>query len=75
MPAKSERAALCCAGAEPAERGIAELEYGNPLDLGVLGAAIANKCPAWYMLQYPVLDLSCPTLTPRIILHYCNMGY
>eukprot|EP00965_Chrysotila_dentata_P037812 1257353-Pleurochrysis_carterae.AAC.1 len=33
MPAKFARAALCCAGAEPAACGIAELEYGNPLDL------------------------------------------
>eukprot|EP00965_Chrysotila_dentata_P206566 6183608-Pleurochrysis_carterae.AAC.1 len=32
MPAKSLRAALCCAGAEPAACDTAELEYGNPLD-------------------------------------------
>eukprot|EP00965_Chrysotila_dentata_P114435 3782408-Pleurochrysis_carterae.AAC.1 len=30
--AKSARAALCCVGAEPAACGVAELEYGNPLD-------------------------------------------
>eukprot|EP00965_Chrysotila_dentata_P202128 6180956-Pleurochrysis_carterae.AAC.1 len=34
MPAKSgARAALCCAGAQPAACGIAELEDGNPINL------------------------------------------
>eukprot|EP00965_Chrysotila_dentata_P128303 4241747-Pleurochrysis_carterae.AAC.1 len=36
MPAKSAPATLCCAGAEPAACRIAELEYGNPLDLIVI---------------------------------------
>eukprot|EP00965_Chrysotila_dentata_P035397 1177588-Pleurochrysis_carterae.AAC.2 len=36
MPANSARAALCCASAEPAACGIAELEYGHPLDCRVL---------------------------------------
>eukprot|EP00965_Chrysotila_dentata_P190307 6173791-Pleurochrysis_carterae.AAC.5 len=36
IPAKSARAALCCAGAKPAAFGIAELEYGNPLDLKII---------------------------------------
>eukprot|EP00965_Chrysotila_dentata_P120318 3978345-Pleurochrysis_carterae.AAC.1 len=30
------RATLCCAGAQPALCGIAELKYGNPLDLRVI---------------------------------------
>eukprot|EP00965_Chrysotila_dentata_P175604 5796934-Pleurochrysis_carterae.AAC.5 len=40
MPANSARAALCCAGAEPAACGIAGLEYGNPLDLRVISTHI-----------------------------------
>eukprot|EP00965_Chrysotila_dentata_P160730 5307656-Pleurochrysis_carterae.AAC.4 len=40
MPAKFARVALCCAGAKPGACGIAELEYGNPLDLRVINTHI-----------------------------------
>eukprot|EP00965_Chrysotila_dentata_P000178 5775-Pleurochrysis_carterae.AAC.2 len=36
VPGKLARATPCCLGAQPAGCGIAEIEYGNPLDLRVI---------------------------------------
>eukprot|EP00965_Chrysotila_dentata_P219587 6191230-Pleurochrysis_carterae.AAC.2 len=35
-PGMFARATPCCAGAQPAACGLAELEYGHPLDLRVI---------------------------------------